>query len=501
MNQTLSELGPSSTAVLAQRRAGVLLHPSSLPGPGSSGCLDSQINKFIDFMCNSGLGVWQTLPLGPTHEDNSPYNCLSVFALNSSLLSVDWMQAQGFFFSMNINYHSQSLEECRHQAVYESFRNFAMYADSETKSSFDEFVSKNASWLENFVLYCALRQEHHGLAWLDWKPELRDAEPNAIRETKSRLAEVMDLFRYEQFLLDRNWQWVRSCAQQHNIQLFGDLPMFVALDSAEVWGQRHLFTVDEHGRPTFVAGVPPDYFSETGQFWGNPLYNWDSMRESGYQWWSNRVKRQLEMFDVVRIDHFRGFESSWAIPAGAETAMEGSWQKVPGDELFRVLRQEIPNLPLVAEDLGIITPEVDALRHSHHLPGMKVLQFGFDGNVDNPHLPENYETNYVVYTGTHDNDTTLAWYSKLNEHERSVVKGLLAVDYVDMPWTLIETALQSKAQWAIIPLQDLLALDGQHRMNTPGTTADNWGWRFKWDWFDSHLAERLKQLVSASARA
>ncbi len=497
-------LDETAASVFQSRKAGILLHPSSLPGEGQLGCLDKNALQFIDFLHECGFKIWQTLPVGPTHDDLSPYNCISVFALNPRLLSVEWMSEQGLIESLPEK-KDKSLQgdiKYRRKALLNSFENRKSYG-LEFKQDFDLFVSKNSYWINNYALYSAIRDEQHGRSWMQWPDELRDATLDAIQQAESRLSDLINLYLYEQFLIDLNWQYTRQYAQKKDIVLFGDLPMFVAFDSAEVWGQRKLFTINDKGEANYVAGVPPDYFSETGQYWGNPQYEWKYMQDTGFEWWIQRLSRQFELFDIVRIDHFRGFESSWTIPGTAKTAMEGKWEKVPGDLLFRALRKAIPDLPVVAEDLGVITQEVVDLRHKHKLPGMKVLQFGFDGNETNPHLPNNYESDFVVYTGTHDNDTSLSWYESLNTESKKHVNQVIELSLqakLEMPWSLIVTALNSKAQWAIVPMQDLLALNGEHRMNTPGTVDNNWLWRFEWDLVRNQNTKKIKLQIEASKR-
>ena len=336
--------------------------------------------------------------------------------------------------------------------------------------------------------------------WL-WPPTLRDRQPQAMAQARARLADELDFIRFEQFQFFRQWLALKGYANARGVRLFGDMPIFVAHDSAEVWARRPFFLLDDEGHPRVVAGVPPDYFSETGQRWGNPLYDWAYMESHGFAFWVERLQTQLLLFDLVRIDHFRGFEAYWEIPAADDTAINGRWVEAPGDALFRHLHEIFDPLPLVAEDLGIITPEVELLRDGYGLPGMKILQFAFSGDPDNPYLPFRHVANSVVYTGTHDNDTTLGWYTSLDDGQRRHVDEFFGYSQEPMPWPMIRSALASRARLAVIPMQDLLGLDGSHRMNLPGTVEGNWGWRFDWSELDADLADRLRRRVVMYARA
>ena len=439
----------------------MLLHPTSLPG--QHGALGTEARRFIDFLADTGFSVWQMLPLGPTHADHSPYQCLSVHAGNTELIALD--------------------------------ERFA--AD---KAAYAHFLETNRGWLDDYVLYQAIRESQDFASWYDWPDELRDRDDAVLGAFKDRHRDRLEQLRVEQCLFFRQWTALRDYAHSKGVLLFGDVPIYVAHDSADVWVHRELFTVDARGRLLEVAGVPPDYFSATGQRWGNPLYRWDAIKAADYAWWVERFRTQLAMFDMVRLDHFRGFEKYWEIPASAATAVDGRWVEGPGAELFERLQQVFGELPLVAEDLGIITPEVDALRLQFGFPGMKILQFAFDGSPDNPYLPANHVPQSVVYTGTHDNDTTLGWYEQLDDKEKQLIADVLDVSEPAMPWTLIHAALASESRLAIIPMQDLLALDSTHRMNIPGTTDGNWSWQFEWQQLPAGLGQRLRTLVERFSR-
>lgn len=482
--------------VLGQRRAGVLLHPTSLPGNREQGDLGPEAYRFIDFMVNSGLSVWQTLPLGPTHEDRSPYQCLSVHAGNPHLISpeilVEWE-----WLPADVSLQRETLGQDWLQVAYNGFKR---KADGGEHTEYSAFQASNARWLEDYALYIALRTELHHRSWMQWPDVLRDRDEGHLNEARKRLAAAIERVRFEQFVFFRQWHQLRRYANEHQVLLFGDVPIFVAHDSADVWAHREEFDVDEHGHARKVAGVPPDYFSATGQRWGNPQYNWQRMQEEGFQWWVERIATQLDLFDFMRIDHFRGFEAYWEIDAASELAIDGRWVKAPGEALFAKLQASFDPLPLVAEDLGTITPEVDALRRQFGLPGMKILQFAFDGDPKNLYLPPHHEIDSVVYTGTHDNDTTLGWFNALGSEQQTMLRGYLANSQEDMPWLLIRTAMMSVAQLAMVPMQDFLVMGSDQRMNIPGTDSGNWHWRFQWQQVQQGLELRIRHLVEVYDR-
>lgn len=479
---------------LTQRRAGVLLHPTSLPGNRERGHLGENARHFIDFLQSAGLSVWQMLPLGPTHADGSPYQCLSVHAGNPALISLDDLMQAGWLPAESANH--LPLHTCLQQAR----SGFEKAASQSDRKGYKAFKTAQAGWLSDYALYQAIRVAQDGQGWYHWPVALRDREPAALADVSVVQADAIEQVCFEQYLFFSQWAALSEYAHQRGVALFGDIPIYVAHDSADVWANRELFTIDSNGELEVVAGVPPDYFSATGQRWGNPLYRWDRMREQDYNWWLERFTTQFALFDIVRIDHFRGFEKYWEIPATAETAVDGRWVAGPGAELFEQLQQHFGELPVVAEDLGVITPEVDALRLQFHFPGMKILQFAFDGSEDNPYLPQNHEPLSVVYTGTHDNDTTLGWYQSLDDAGRSKVNAYLPKDSAEMPWALIRTAMQSTSVLTIIPMQDLLALGSDARMNTPGTSEWNWSWRFSWDQVRPELAGDLHAQIALTER-
>lgn len=483
---------------LAVRRAGILLHLSSLPGGGVCGTLGPEAYRFVDFLAAAGQSVWQFLPIGPTHDDRSPYQCLSLHAGNPNFISAELLVSSGWLEASLAELPATAAIQQRLLAT--AHQGFLQRAGDEDKRRFAEFVETNRHWLEDYALYAVLRDAHQHTSWVNWPVGLRDRDRVSLQSARKKFHTSIELIRFEQFVFSHQWRSLKEYANHRGVRLFGDLPIFVAHDSADVWAQRDYFQLDESGRPTVVAGVPPDYFSSTGQLWGNPHYRWDRMEQDGFQWWVTRLKTQLSMFDLVRIDHFRGFESYWEIPADHDTAMGGCWVRAPGDVLFDVLRRYFDPLPLVAEDLGLITPEVEALRLRHGFPGMKVLQFAFDGGPSNPYLPHNHNRQAVVYTGTHDNDTTVGWYHALSRDTRNFVDEYLHSADEAMPWPLIRAAMASVATLAIIPMQDVLSLGSEHRMNIPGKSDGNWRWRFNWSQVDEGLASRLHHLSNLYGR-
>lgn len=480
---------------LQRRQAGILLHPTSLPGPWHCGDLGAEAWHFVDFLAAAGQHVWQILPLGPTHEDLSPYQSLSAHAGNPQLISIEALQAQGWLDAVT----PDPRREAKAPLIARAWQGFQARADEAARAALHQFID-GTHWLEDYALFCLIKRLEQGRGWSEWPAPLRDRDPAALDALRSRHADELAVLRFEQFVFDQQWQALKRHANGKGIAIFGDMPIFVAHDSADVWAQRQCFDLDEGGHPTVVAGVPPDYFSATGQRWGNPHYDWEWMETDGFRWWRQRLEGQLRLFDLVRIDHFRGFEAYWEIPAHEDTAINGRWMKAPGDALFAVLAERFDPLPVVAEDLGTITPEVTALRDKYALPGMRILHFAFGGGSDNPYLPHNHSENSVVYTGTHDNDTTLGWWHSSDEGLRSGVLEYLGLPAEPMPWPLIRAAYASVARLAIIPLQDVLELDASHRMNTPGTTVGNWRWRFSWDMVAPDRAPRLRRLAEVYRR-
>lgn len=472
-----------------RRRAGILLHPTSLPGPYTHGLICHDAYRFVEWLAEAGITLWQTLPLGPTHSDGSPYHALSAQAGETALLSLDWLRDRSLLKALPDRHDATSHAQSLHQAWTVFTRN----KSSPLHTAYEVFVAQQADWLDDYALFMAIRELHKARPWLTWPAALRDRDSAALAVFRRQHSKQLDYYRFTQFVFLQQWLELKAYANARNILMFGDMPIYVALDSVDVWANRELFTLDAGGQPVYVAGVPPDYFSETGQRWGNPQYDWVAMQRDGFRWWQQRMRTQLELFDVIRIDHFRGFQAYWEIRAEEKTAMHGRWVEAPGQALLQTLHDSFGSLPLVAEDLGVITAEVTALREQFALPGMKILQFAFDGNPKNAYLPHNHEFNSVVYTGTHDNDTSVSWYAHLHEGQRRYLHSYLDIPaHAHMPWPLLRAALASPACLAMLPLQDVLGLGEGHRMNTPGTSEHNWRWRFDWAQVPVDLAERLQ---------
>jgi 4-alpha-glucanotransferase len=468
-----------------------------------NGDLGRDAYAFVDLLRKCGVSVWQTLPITPPHGDGSPYQCMSAHAGNPMLINLEWLVDKGWLPPLAPPPAGEAPDAYRRAALRQAFHAFQQDPDPKLKRDYAKFIKAHAFWLQDYALYAALRGEFGHSAWTDWPIHLRDRQPAALDAARMRLADAIAGVEFEQYVFFRQWRELRAYAKKRGVILFGDMPIFVAGDSADVWARRDYFDLDENGQPRIVAGVPPDYFSAVGQRWGNPHYLWERMEADGFQWWIARMRSQLELYDWVRIDHFRGFEAYWEIPASEETAIKGRWVKAPGQALLQTLYDTFPGdgLPLVAEDLGVITDEVEALRDQFALPGMVILQFAFDSGPDNAYLPRNHKENSVVYTGTHDNDVTLSWHASLSEAERQTVRELLGDAKTPMPLALVKAAMESPARLAILPLQDILELGAEARMNLPGTMSDsNWHWRFGWEQVDEDKLRRLARLIRASRR-
>ena len=484
---------------LYTRRSGVLLHPTSLPGPWYQGDFSHNAFRFVEFLAAAGQTVWQVLPLGPTHSDGSPYQCLSTHAGNPLLISLDWMVDRGWL-EPGIWAGCAQTPQWRLEVLERGCINALADLDEAVRADFDQFVLGQAFWLDDYANYIVLKKIHQGASWIDWPSPLRRHNEEAIKKALAGSETELTLRKFEQYLFFTQWRELRNYAHQHGVYIFGDLPIFVSGDSADVWSKRRFFTIDDEGNGDVVAGVPPDAFTAEGQRWGNPLYNWDVLKADKFTWWIDRLRTHFSIYDLVRIDHFRGLESYWEIPASSPTAMDGHWVKAPGADLLSRVQEKFSEMSLVAEDLGIITSAVDDLRRQFSLPGMKVLQFAFDGDSGNHHLPHNHSADMIVYTGTHDNDTTLSWYQLADDATRDRVRRYLECSDNDMPWPLIRSAMMSSAQTAIFPMQDLLSLGTGHRMNTPGTVEGNWNWRFDWHQVESALAARMQELTARYSR-
>jgi len=483
------------------RSSGVLLHPTSLPGEYGIGDLGPAAFAWLDWLAGCGCKLWQVLPLGPTGFGDSPYQCFSAFAGNPYLVSPQVLLKQGYLSSEDLAdmpaWDEQRVDFGRlylwKPALLEkAFRRFSSEAGA-VQAEFTAFCSENAAWLEDYALFMAIKETYGGDSWDGWPKTLRLREPSALQEARASLASAIMRFSFYQFLFFRQWKALRVYAKEKGVQIIGDIPIFVSYDSADVWAHPTLFHLEEDGKPTAVAGVPPDYFSLTGQMWGNPLYKWEVHRASGYAWWLERLQATLNLVDILRIDHFRGFAGYWEIPAGNPTAEIGRWVKGPGEDLFKAVQANLGSLPILAEDLGVITPDVVRLRDRFDLPGMKILQFAFSG-PDNPFLPHSYSKNCVVYTGTHDNDTSVGWFESAPEAEKDFARRYLQVDGNRIAWDLIRAAWSSVAVFALAPLQDMLNLGNSARMNYPSHLGGNWEWRMDNQALSAELQSRIKEL-------
>lgn len=487
---------------LIKRRSGILLHPTSLPSEGECGTLGEDAYRFVDFLADSGFTVWQTLPLGQPHGDKSPYQCQSVHAGNTALISLAMLVKQG---CLNPEAYEERLpdeawEDYHRRILRCAFRQFRKQAPDETQQAYGEFLQENAHWLNDFALFRALKIAHHHRPWWEWGEKYQQRDPATLAAARQRYVHEIAQISFEQFIFFRQWKALKHYANSKGILLFGDMPIFVAEDSVDVWMGRENFIVDQRGRPSVVAGVPPDYFSETGQRWGNPHYNWEYMQANGFAWWKARLRTHQTLFDMLRIDHFRGFEAYWEIPAHLPDAVHGRWVKAPGEALFDALHATGDLIPLVAEDLGVITREVNLLRKKYQIPGMKILQFAFDSGSTNPYLPHHHVKNSVVYTGTHDNNTTLGWFKALSAEQQTHICHYLNCDKDEMPWALNRAALASVSRLAILPMQDILAKGADARMNVPGVSNGNWTWRFQWSDIPDKLSACLRHLNELYAR-
>jgi len=487
------------------RSGGILLHPSSLPGPYGMGDLGPQAYRFVDWLAETGCKLWQVLPLGPTGYGDSPYQCFSAFAGNPYLISFDSLIEEGLltqddfaempaFDDARVDYGQ--LIPWKLDLLQKAYSRLAS-TSKDFRKEFEKFCTSNASWLDDYVLFMSLKEANGGGAWSDWAESLRKRNQVALEKAREEHAESILRYSFYQFVFFRQWNNLRSHANDKGIQIIGDIPIFIAYDSADAWAHPELFFLGEDSLPTVVAGVPPDYFSATGQLWGNPLYRWNVHKKSGYAWWLERFRSVLNFVDVVRLDHFRGFAGYYEIPYGAPTAEKGQWMTGPGKDFFTTVSSKLSGsgngtLPIIAEDLGVITPDVVELRNGFALPGMKILQFGFTSPSD-PFLPHNYTRNCVAYTGTHDNDTALGWFESAPDKERKFALLYLNSNGTDFAWDLIRGVWSSVAVYAITPMQDLLSLGTEARMNFPSRLGGNWEWRMKETDLSAKLARRLRE--------
>lgn len=498
-----------------RRASGILLHLTCLPSPHGIGDLGPTAYRFADFLAEAKQGFWQVLPLTPTDlkMGHSPYSSSSAFAGNPLLISPELLVADGWLTKAEvedcpgppgepINY--PAVMDHKHRLLTLAYERFSRHR-RRVRAEFQRFRSESAHWLEDYAVFAALKQRFPGQMWSQWPPELRDRQPTALRDARRHLRESVEKEKFLQFLFYRQWFSLKRYSHERGIQIIGDVPFFLSYDSADVWAHPDLFKLDENKRPTVIAGVPPDYFSRTGQRWGHPLYRWEVLQQRGYEWWLRRLEHHLQLFDLVRIDHFRGFAACWEVPAEEETAIHGRWVEVPGDSFLATLFRRLPHPRLLAEDLGTITPDVRELMRRYQIPGMRVLLFAFGGDpARNPHLPHNYVPDCVVYTGTHDNNTVRGWFeTEARPYERTRVFHYLGrrVSASKIHWEFIRLALMSTANLAIIPLQDVLGLGQAARMNRPAITSGNWRWRFSPELLTPALAQTLAELTEIYGRA
>ena len=498
------------------RASGLLLHPTSLPGSSGIGDFGTEAFAFVDFLKEAGQKLWQVLPLNPTGYGDSPFQCFSAYAGNHLLISLEKLQERGILDASDFRDRPDFPQEAvdfgrvirwKTDLLTKAAARFQRSASGEERRSFDAFCAKNSSWLPDFALFMACKHDQGGVAWNKWATEIAQRTQSAVTEQRDRLRESILTVQYWQFEFFRQWSEVQAYAHAAGIRIVGDLPIYVALDSADVWTNREYFQLSEDGQPLKIAGVPPDYFSATGQCWGNPIYRWDRLQQTGYRWWIERFRAAFELYDAVRIDHFRGFEAYWEIPGEETTAINGTWVKGPGADFFGALEREFGDLPIIAENLGVITPEVEAIRHRFHFLGMAILQFAFGKDPQGPSFrPHNYERELAAYTGTHDNDTTVGWWNSSGASdstrtsedvakERAFARSYLNLQDDPIQWVMIRTILSSIADLAIIPLQDVFGLGNEARMNMPGTAKGNWRWRFRPGALTAELARRLREMV------
>jgi 4-alpha-glucanotransferase len=504
------------------RASGLLLHPTSLPGRYGIGDLGAEAYKFADFLVASGQTIWQVMPLGPTGYGDSPYQSFSAFAGNTLLISPERLVedkllaredlAGGPVFSDERVEYGRVIEY-KHELLAQAFERFKRSNDDALRRDYEGFLGYASAWLDDYALYSALKDEHGGASWHTWRAGLARREEGALAQAREAFRERIEAHKFFQYEFFKQWLKLKDYCAERGLQVVGDIPIFVAHNSADVWARSHLFQLTDDGSPSVVAGVPPDAFSATGQLWGNPLYNWERMRAEGFGWWKERVTFSLRLFDALRLDHFRGFAAYWEVPATDETAEHGRWVEAPGRELFRALRDATGGRLLIfAEDLGTITPDVHALRDEFGFPGMRVLQFAFGGDPEDTHLPHNYTPNSVAYTGTHDNDTVVGWFRSRSAatagteeattltRERDFCLQYLRTDGAEIHWDFISAAFSSVAATAIVPLQDLLGLDSDARMNTPASAEGNWAWRFPSGALTEELSTRLKETTRIYGR-
>ena len=494
-----------------ERSSGILFHPTSLPGKYGIGTLGKEAYAFIDFLKKSKQKLWQIFPLGPTGYGDSPYQSFSSFAGNPYLIDFDLLieahllseeDLKDIFFGDNEEYIDYgAIYNQKYPLLRKAYENFKSSDNNEMKGSLENFKRENSSWLNDYSLYISLKNHFNGLPWNEWAQDIKNREDGAMHHYRSELADDIEYHNFIQFLFFKQWGDVKRYANENGIKIIGDIPIFVAADSSDAWANPEIFLFDKERKPVKVAGVPPDYFSATGQLWGNPLYNWEKLKDTNYSWWVERVRANLSTCDIIRIDHFRGFEAYWAVPYGDDTAINGQWEPGPGIDLFNAIKSQLGELPIIAEDLGLMTQGVIDLREATGFPGMKILGFAFDSGEENDYLPHTYTRNCVVYTGTHDNDTLVGWFQKAKEEDREFARNYLnSRADEEIHWDAIRGAWSSVACMAISPVQDFLGLGSEARINTPGVASGNWQWRLKQGVLTNELAERIAKLTKIYSR-
>lgn len=493
-----------------KRSSGIILHPTSLPGKYGMGDIGPNAYKFVDFLVETKQKLWQVLPLGPTGYGDSPYQCFSTFAGNPILISIEKLVEEGLLDKKEADpkepFDDEKVDYGRvinyKNAVFrKAFDNFESNKKNGAETAkFESFCERHSKWLDDYSLFMSLKGKFHGRPWIEWDHDIKLKQNDAVARYKHELATEIKFQKFLQYVFFKQWYELKAYANSNGVKIIGDIPIYVAFDSSDAWSSPSTFQFDSEMTPINVAGVPPDYFSKTGQLWGNPLYNWQALKDTGFKWWIDRIRSVEELVDIIRIDHFRGFAGYWAVPYGDKTAMNGKWEKGPGEDLFFAIKDAMGDLPILAEDLGFLTEDVHELRDKFNFPSMKILQFGFDSKEGSPYVPHLFTPNSVVYTGTHDNDTIVGWYDKAPAEDKKYVKEYMNTDGKEIAWDFIRFAWASVAVFSIAPLQDILSLGSEARLNTPSVASGNWQWRFKWDQITPQIKEKLKKFTKLYGR-
>ncbi len=493
-----------------ERSSGILLHITSLPGKYGIGTMSSEARRFIDFLVASGQKLWQILPLGHTGYGDSPYQCFSAFAGNPLIIDLEKLVKQELLTTEELPENESFPEDAvdygkvfhyKYKLLEKAHGRFTASGDNDLKEQYNTFCTSNKWWLDDYAFFMALKIHHGGKAWMEWDKQIKLREPDAIGRYKEHLAENIDFYRFLQFIFYHQWLELKSYANSNNIEIIGDLPLYVALDSTEAWANPEIFDFDETLTPRTVAGVPPDYFSETGQLWGNPIYDWEHLKEQGFKWWIDRIKANFLLYDILRIDHFRGLAAYWSIPYGEKTAIRGQWIEAPGEAMLKAVYDKLGEKSIIAENLGVITPDVEELRETFNMPGMKILQFAFDSAEDNEFIPHTYDKNSVVYTGTHDNNTTAGWFKHSPPQDKQNMHDYFCLDEKDPAWSFIRLAWSTVSNLAIAPMQDVLRLGEEARMNFPGKAPGYWKWRYQRNMLTDNHVKDLRKITEVYGRS